>query len=213
MEKDSRTAENPYAPPESDSQDGRMRGKALPGSFWIEDGKLSMIHEGLLPDVCLKTGAVDGWLTRNPERFSWRPPWIPWLFFFLVLGSLILWPQLVPILLLVWFLASIFTVETIRADYCLSRDAVRTRRILSWLKLAYLGSPILLGFVSREWIVLGLFLWPLVALVGLFMLNLLFPFPAPAVVRNGVVTLKNVSPEALRQLRRWQNSRPMKPNE
>lgn len=203
MEKDSRSAENPYAPPESDSQDGRMRGNALTGSFWIEDGKFSMIHEGFLPHVCLKTGAVNGWLTRNPERFSWRPPWIPWLFFFLVLGSLILWPQLVPTLLLVSVLVSISSVETIRADYCLSRDAVRIRRILSWLKLAYLGSPILLGFVSREWIVLGLFLWPLVVLVGLFMLNLLFPVPVPAVVWNGVVTLKNVSPEALQQLRRW----------
>jgi len=46
-------------------------------------------------------------------------------------------------------------------------------------------------------------LWPCVVLVGLFMLNLLFPVPVPAVVWNGVVTLKNVSPEALQQLRRW----------
>lgn len=212
MEKDGRTSENPYAPPESDSQEGVKRGRPVPGSFWVEDGKLSILHEGFLPDVCLKTGEVEGWLARNPERFSWRPPWIPWLFFFLVIGSLILLPPLVPILLLAWFVMSIFTVQATNADYCLSKEAIRVRRRLGWFKLSYLGLPVVMWFVLRDWFVIGLFLWPLVALVGLLVLNQLFPFPAPAEIRKGVVTLKNVSPEALRQLKRWQDAHPSKSN-
>lgn len=206
MELDSQKSENPYAPPESDSQESGRLGQAVAGTFWVEDGKLSALHEAYLPDVCLKTGAVDGLLSRNSERFSWRPPWIPWLFFFLVVGSLILFPPLVPIFLLMWFVISIFTVRSINANFCLSMDAVRVRKKLSWVKLSYLGLPLLMWFALNDWFVIGLFLWPLVALVGLFVLNFLFPFPAPASIEKGVVTLKNVSPEALRQLRRWQNA-------
>lgn len=198
MENDGRAIENPYAPPLSDSSQGVKPMKATSGSFWVEEGKLSILHEDFLPDVCLKTGAVEGWLLRNPERFSWRPSWIPWSFFLCVTGGLILWPPLVPVLLLSWLLVSIFTVKTISADFCLSKDAIRVGRILNLVKLSYPGLPIVMWFLPRDWFIIDLFLWPLGALVGLFLLNLLYPFPAPAGIRQGFVRLKNVSPEALR---------------
>ena len=199
-------SENLCSSPESGSQGGLYRGDTVHVGFWVEDGKLAVIHGAVHPDFCLRTGAVEEWLTRQGRRFSWRPPWIRWMFCFLVIGSLILFLALVSLAPLLCFVASIFTVKRMNANFCFSRGAVKIRKAVSRIKFSYLGILIAIWLVLREWFEIGLFLWPMVVLLGLLGLNLLYPFPALSSIRRGVVTLKNIFPEVLRQLRRWQNT-------
>lgn len=196
--------ENPYAPPQSGI--GEMRLKADPESYWIEKGQLFVRNKAVLPDVCLHTGAVEGEMIRFQKILHWQPdPVGLYLSIGLVVGVGAIKPVFASWVLFLLLLNFLFR-RSVMVNYCYSRGSAKILRNVYWGKIAVMvaavAAMIFTPFEPVERLLGALAL----VLPGSFLFRRLARSFRVTKVKKGVATLKNVHPEALRQLQRWRTA-------
>lgn len=197
---------NPYAPPEAEAGFGRV--DADPESYWIETDTLFVKNNAVLPDVCLRTGAVDGILTRQHHRFLFHPKWLNWIFIVAITLSISLKiPNVSPITILAYLILRLALRKQISFGYCLSKKAQKRQVLATYIHLAItIGSVI---FYVRFASVYNLHF--LVLLVPIVLSGIITRRIARSIslqnISKGIAQFSKVHPEALRQLTRWRTAR------
>lgn len=199
------TADNPYAPPQTEASFGKV--DAIPETFWIENDTLFVKDRAILPDVCLMTGVTDGVLTRQIQTVFYHPLWT--LIFYRV-SFILLWVgKFHPVLLLATLISLVchfIFKKRITVGYCLSKPAIIKITRAATINFVILVATIITYIVLRD--VYRFSVNFILVPVGFVIASHLITRRITKILKiqkleNGIAQLTGIHPESLRQLARW----------
>lgn len=204
--------DNPYAPPNAEAGFGKI--EADPNSYWIKNETLYVREQGVLPDVCLVTGAVDGLLVRQQQLFTKLPTWVRFAIPIVFVVSFILRQSSAFIITIIAIYAAVsLLTKKLTLNYCLSKRVQTLRNRASYIHLTVTLICLGIFFLTLEnypGFALPVVLVPTFA--SIFITRRMAPQLSPQVIHQKVAQFKKIHPEALRQLARWREAKRADPS-